>query len=70
MAKLEQMQRSSMRSGLGRRIWEERFLREEINSCLETFAGYFPADLEPLLRYTREELASDLDYLQRVISAG
>lgn len=70
VAKLEQMERSSLRGGVGRRLWEERFLREEVASCLEAFAGYFPAVLEPVLSYTREEVAADMDYLQRVIAAG
>ncbi|WP_457631442.1 hypothetical protein [Oceanithermus sp.] len=70
VAKLEQMERSVVRGGEGRRAWEERFLREEVSACLEAFAGYFPAALEPVLSYAREEVAADMEYLRQVIAAG
>ncbi|WP_457638025.1 hypothetical protein [Oceanithermus sp.] len=70
VAKLEQMERSCSRGGIKRRLWEERFLREEVAYCLEAFGGYFPASLEPILSYTREEVAAEREYLRRVIAAG
>jgi len=66
VAKLEQLGRSSVRGGKGRRAWEERFLREEVSSCLETFSQYFPTSLKPVLDYAREEVEADLNYLQQI----
>ncbi len=65
--KLEQLAHSSLRGGRSRRLWERRFLEEEVGACLEAFAGYFPAELRPVLEYTREQVAADMEYLNGVV---
>lgn len=71
VGKMEQLAASSARGGESRRAWERRFIEREVLPCLEVFEREFPRELEPMLRYTRDEIEADLAYLkQRSRAAG
>ena len=65
VGKLEQLAASCARGGESRRAWERRYIEREALPCLEVFEREFPPELEPMLRYTRDELEADLAYLVR-----